>query len=170
MKAYFLVFTFFLLTAGSIFSQKILVLDLAGMKSKRIKYPSGTYISVKVINDKVTYKGYLDVVTDTSFFINGNLVMLDSVRAIIKYNRAPKAISQQAFLVAGATAIIVGINNGVNKGSVFPGDNSYIIPLSFAGIGAILMPFWKKTYRIDNEKRLLKILDLTPMAPINESP
>lgn len=170
MKAHFLLFTFFLLTAGSLFSQKVLVLDLAGMKSKRIKYNSGAYIAIKVLNDKTTYKGYLDVVTDTSFYLSGNLVMLDSVRAIVKYNRAPKAISTQAFLVAGATAIIVGINNGFNKGSVFPGDNSYIIPLSFAGIGAILMPFWKKTYRIDNNKRLLKILDLTPMAPIDASP
>ncbi len=170
MKAYFLVLTFFLLTAGSLFSQKVLVLDLAGLKSKRIKYNSGSYIAVKVLNDKVVYKGYLDVVTDTSFFINGNLVMLDSVRAIVKYNRAPKAISTQAFIVAGVTAIIAGLNNGFNKGAVFPGDNSYIIPLSFAGIGAVLMPFWKKTYRIDNNKRLLKILDLTPIAPIEESP
>jgi len=169
MKAYFLVFTFLLLTAGSLFSQKILVLDLAGMKSKRIRYNSGAYIAIKVLNDKTVYKGYLDVVSDTSFFLSGNLVMLDSVRAIVKYNRAPKAISTQAFLVAGATAIIVGINNGFNKGSVFPGDDSYIIPLSFAGIGAILMPFWKKTYRIDNNKRLLKILDLSPV-PVNESP
>ena len=170
MKAYLLLFTFFILTAGSAFSQKILVLDLAGMKSKRIRYNSGAYIAVKVVNDKVTYKGYLDVVTDTSFFISGNLVMLDSVRAIVKYNRAPKAISTQAFIVAGVTAIIAGLNNGLNKGAVFPGDNSYIIPASFAGIGAILLPFWKKTYKIDNNKRLLKILDLTPIAPVENSP
>jgi hypothetical protein len=170
MKAKLLLISFLLLSAGSIFSQKILVLDLAGMKSKRIRYNSGDYIAIKVINDKTIFKGFLDVMSDSSFLVNGNFVLLDSVTTIIKYNRAPKAISTQAFLVAGVTAIIVGIDNGINKGSLFPSDQSYIIPASFAGIGAILLPFWKKKYRIDGDKRSLKILDLTLIAPVDDSP
>ena len=169
MKPYILLFLFLFGGVASAFSQKVLVLDLAGMRSKRIHYNSGDYIYVKVFNDKVTYKGYLEVVSDTAFYVDNNLVILDSLSAIIKHNKAPKAISKQAFLVAGITAIVVGLNNGLTKGTVFPNDDSWIVPGVFAGIGTVLLPFWKKTYKINNKNRIVKILDLTPVAPPIES-
>lgn len=162
MKPYFLLFLFLFGFAGSLLSQKILVLDLAGMRSKRIKYSSGEYIYLRVVNDKTTYKGYLDIISDSSFFVNDNLVFVDSVRAIVRHNKAPKMISMQAFGVAGITAIISGLNNGLTKGEVFPGDDSYIVPAVFAGIGAVLLPFWRKTHKM-SDKKMLKILDLTPV-------
>lgn len=165
MKPYIFLFIFLFGGVATAFSQKVLVLDLAGMRSKRIHYNSGDYIYVKVLNDKVTYKGYLEVTSDTSFYVDNNLIILDSLSAIVKHNKAPKAISQQAFLVAGITAIVVGLNNGLTKGDVFPNDDSWIVPGVFAGIGAALLPFWKKTYKINNKNRFVKILDLTPVAP-----
>lgn len=165
MKPYLFLSLFLIGSIASAFSQKVLVLDLAGMRSKRIHYNSGDYIYVKVVNDKVTYKGYLEVVSDTAFYVDNNLIYLDSLSAIIKHNKAPKAISQQAYLVAGITAIVVALNNGLSKGEVFPNDNSWIVPGVFAGIGTVFLPFWKKTYRINNKNRFVKILDLTPVAP-----
>ena len=120
MKAFFLLFIFSLSVLSSVFSQRILVLDLAGLRSKRIKYNSGDFIAVKVVDDKTTYKGYLEIITDTSFYVNDNLVRLNTLRAIVKYNKAPKAISLNAFLIAGITGIISGFNNGLTKGAVFP--------------------------------------------------
>ena len=166
MKHYLLLLLFLFSLLGSAFSQRILVLDLAGMRSKRIKYNSGEYIAIKVKNDKAIYKGYLEVVTDSSFYVNDNYVLLDSVRAVVRYNKAPKVISKQAFMVAGLTAIISGVNNGLTKGDVFPGDESYFIPLAFAGLGVALMPFWRKTHKIDGNKKIIKILDLSPYNPI----
>lgn len=165
MKPLIFLLLFLMSFLGNAFSQRILVLDKAGMSSKRIKYNSGDYIAVKINNDKVVYKGYLEIVSDTSFYINNNFVELDSVRAVVRYHKAASSVSKQAFLVAGITAIISGINNAVTKGSVFPGDDSYIIPAAFAGIGAILVPFWKTTHKINNKNRFLKILDLSPIAP-----
>jgi hypothetical protein len=170
MKAYILLFIFFLSTLSSVFSQKILVLDLSGMRSKRIKYNSGEYIWVKVLNDKTTYSGFLEVTSDTSFYVNDNLVFLDSLSAIVKYRRGMKMISKQAFLAGGILAIISGINNGVTKGDVFPQDDSYIVPASFLGLGVIFMPFWRKTYRINDKNTIAKILDLTPIPTIEDSP
>jgi len=164
---FILILSFF---GSALYSQKVLVLDLSGMKTKRIKYQSGDYISVRVVNDKVIYKGYLEVATDSSFFVNDNLVYLDSLRQIIKYNKAPKMISKQAFLVGGITAVISGLNNGLTKGDVFPQDDSYIIPASFLGLGVIFMPFWRKTYDVTKKNRSVKILDLTPSPVIQESP
>ena len=146
----------------------ILSLDITGMRTKRIKYSSGEYIAIKVLNDKTTYKGYLDILSDSTFFINENLVHIDSVRAIVKYNRAPKAISKQAFVVAGVTAAVVILNNALTKGEVIADDGSYIVPATFAGIGAIMLPFWKKTHRL-GKKKSIQILDLSPVAP-GESP
>lgn len=170
MKSYFLLFLFLFGFACTLFSQRILVIDLAGTRSKRIKYSSGEYIALKVFNDKTTFKGYLDIISDSSFFVNENLVFLDSVRAVVRYNKAPKMISQQAFLVAGITAVISGLNNGLTKGSVFPGDDSYIVPAVFAGIGAVLLPFWRKTHKINNKNKFIKILDITPVAPEESGP
>jgi len=166
MKAFILFIIIFLSSFGSVFSQKILILDLTGMRSKRIKYISGDYMAVKVVNDKTTYKGFIDIISDSSFYIGGNLVILDSIRAIVKYNRVPKSISKQAFLVAGITTLIVGLNNALTKGGVFPGDDSYFVPAVFASIGVILMPFWKKTYRL-NDKRFVKIIDISPSLPMD---
>lgn len=170
MKAYILLFLFLLGTLSSVFSQKILVLDLSGMGSKRIKYNSGEYIWVKVANDKTTYSGYLEVTSDTSFYVNDNLIILDSLTAIVKYRRGMKMLSKQAFLAGGILAIISGINNGVTKGDVFPQDDSYIVPASFLGLGVVLMPFWRKTYNINGKNKIVKILDLTPIPTIEESP
>ena len=165
MRPYFLLFLFLFGCIATSVSQRVLVLDLAGMRSKRIHYNSGDYMYVKVLNDKVTYKGYLEVVSDTAFYVDNNLIILDSLSAIVKHNKAPKAISTQAFIVAGVTAIVVGLNNGLTKGDVFPNDDSWIVPASFAGLGVILTPFWRKTYKIKNKNRIVKILDLTPVAP-----
>jgi hypothetical protein len=140
------------------------------MKTKRIRYNSGDYISIRVKDDKTIYKGFLEVVSDTSFFVSGNHVVLDSLESIIKYNKAPKSISKQAFLVGGITAIVVGLNNGLTKGNVFPADDSYIVPASFLGLGAIFTPFWRKTYKVTKKNRTVKILDLTPVAPVDNSP
>ena len=170
MKPYILLSIFLFGFTASLFSQRILVIDLAGMRSKRIKYSSGDHISLKVYNDKTTFKGYLEIISDTSFFVNENLVFIDSVRAVIRNNKAPKMISQQAFLVAGITAVISGLNNGLTKGDVFPGDDSYIVPAAFAGIGAVLLPFWRKTHKINNKNKFLKILDLSPDNPQAISP
>ena len=165
MRLFILTFIFILSVFSPLFSQKILVLDLLGGRSKRIKYHSGDYISVRVVNDKTIYKGYLEVVNDSAFYINDNYIPLDSLSEIIKYNKAPKMISLQAFLVGGITGIISGLNNGLTKGDVFPQDGSYVVPLSFIGLGAVFLPFYKKTYRI-NENRIIKILDLTPIATV----
>lgn len=169
MKAFILFLIIFLSSLGSVFSQKILILDLTGMRSKRIKYISGDYMAIKVIDDKTTYKGFIDIISDSSFYISGNLVMLDSIRAIVKHNRVPKTISKQAFLVAGITAVISGLNNALTKGSVFPDDDSYFVPAVFAGIGVVLLPFWKKTYRL-NDKRFVKIIDISPSLPMDAGP
>lgn len=163
MKPYFLLFLFLFGFAGSLFAQRILVLDLTGMRSKRIKYSSGEYIYLKVYNDKTTFKGYVDIISDSSFFVNDNLVFIDSVNTVIRHHKAPKMISVQAFGVAGITAIISGLNNALTKGDVFPGDDSYFVPAVFAGIGAALLPFWRKKHKI-GDKKMLKILDLTPIS------
>jgi hypothetical protein len=170
MKLYIFLFIFLFSGIGSVFSQRILVVDKARNPSKRIKYHSGDYIVVKIKNDKTKYKGFIEVVSDTSFFVSNNLIMLDSLHSIIKYNKAPKAISLQAFVVGGIITIASAINNGVTKGAVFPGDNSYIVPAAFLGLGVIFLPFWRKTIKINNRTRFVKILDMTPMYPIQESP
>lgn len=170
MKSYLVLFLLLLFCSSPLFSQRVLVLDLSGMKTKRIRYNSGDYISIRVKDDKTIYKGFLEVVSDTSFFVNANLVVLDSLESIIKYNKAPKSISKQAFLVGGITAIVVGLNNGLTKGNVFPADDSYIVPASFLGLGAIFTPFWRKTYKVTKKNRTVKILDMTPVAPVDDSP
>lgn len=170
MKLYIFLFIFLFSGIDSVFSQRILIVDKAGRPTKRIKYNSGEYIVVKIKNDKTKYKGFLEVVSDTSFFVSNNLIMLDSLHAIIKYNKAPKAISTQAFIVGGIITIASAINNGVTKGAVFPGDDSYIVPAAFMGLGVLFLPFWRKTYKINNRNRVVKILDMTPVAPIIESP
>lgn len=170
MKARIVLFLLLLFSTAPLLSQRVLIVDLTGMKTKRIRYNSGDYISIRVKDDKTIYKGFLEVDSDTSFFISGNHVILDSLVSIIKYNKAPKAISKQAFLVGGITALVVGINNGVTKGSVFPGDDSYIVPASFLGLGAIFTPFWRKTYRVTKKNCTVKILDMTPVAPVDDSP
>ncbi len=165
MKVKLLFFLFFTTVLSPLFSQRILVLDVMGIKTKRIKYHSGDYIAVRVKNDKVVYKGFLEVITDSSFTVNDNLVYLDSLDAVIKKNKAPKAISIQAFVVGGVTAVISGLNNGINKGEVFPGDDSYVVPAAFFGLGAVFLPWWKKTYRINDKNCIAKILDMTPVLP-----
>ena len=57
MRTPILTIIFILSVFSPLFSQKILVLDLLGGRSKRIKYHSGDYISVRVVNDKTIYKG-----------------------------------------------------------------------------------------------------------------
>ena len=170
MKKFTLLFVFLMGFFLSTDAQMILALDINGIKNKRIRYNSGDYIAVKVLNDKTTYKGYLDIINDSTFFINANLVHIDSVRAIVKYNRAPKAISKQAFLVAGITGVITIMNNSFTKGEAFPNDNSYIVPAAFAGIGAVLIPFWKKNHKITGKKKSLKILDLNPAGSDGNPP
>ena len=167
MKALILFLIFISSVFSTAFSQKILVLDLLGGRSKRIKYNSGDYISIRVLNDKTIYKGYLEVISDTAFYVNDNYIHLDSLSEIIKYNKAPKLISMNAFFVGGILGILSGFNNGLTKGDVFPEDGSYIVPLSFIGLGAVFLPFYRKTYKI-NKNRIIKILDLTPIAPIEE--
>jgi len=142
-------------------AQKVLTLDLIGAKLKRIKYYEGSWMSIRIKNDKTIYKGELNAISDSSFFINNNYVALDSVEAIIKYSKAAKGLSISAFTVAAVTGVFSALNvtliSGGNNES-----NPYLIPAVFTGIGVVLLPFWKRTYRI-GENRVLKVIDLTPI-------
>ena len=142
-------------------AQKVLALDLIGNKLKRIKYYEGDWMALRIKNDKTIYKGELNAISDSSFFINNNYVALDSVEAIIKYSKGAKGVSLSAFTVAAVTGVFSALNatliNGGNSES-----NPYLIPAVFTGIGVVLLPFWKRTYRI-GKNRILKVIDLTPV-------
>ena len=142
-------------------AQKVLALDLIGAKLKRIKYYEGSWMSIRIKNDKTIYKGELNAISDSSFFINNNYVALDSVEAIVKYSKAAKGLSISAFTVAAVTGVFSALNVSLNSGGN-NGSNPYLIPAVFTGIGVVLLPFWKRTYRIGNN-RVLKVIDLTPI-------
>lgn len=142
-------------------AQKVLALDLIGTKLKRIKYTEGDWMAIRIYNDKVIYQGELNAISDSSFYINNNYVALDSVEAILKYNKAVKGVSLSAFGVAAVTAVFSIMNVTLNNGGSAE-NNPYLIPGVFTGIGVVLLPFWKRTYRI-GENRVLKVIDLTPI-------
>jgi hypothetical protein len=158
------VFVILLLFLGSfnlIEAQKVLALDLVGSKLKRIKYYEGEWINIRIKNDKVIYKGELNAITDSSFFINNNYVALDSVDAIIKYSKAAKSVSLSAFGAAAVTGVFSALNVALNNGGSAE-NNPYFVPVIFTGIGVALLPFWKRTYRI-GKNRILKVIDLSPV-------
>lgn len=142
-------------------AQKVLALDLIGNKLKRIKYYEGSWMAIRVKNDKVVYKGELNAISDSSFYLNDNYVALDSVEAIIKYSKAAKGVSLSAFGAAAVTGVFSALNVALNDGGSAE-NNPYIIPAIFTGIGVVLLPFWKRTYRI-GKNRILKVIDLTPV-------
>lgn len=142
-------------------AQKVLALDLIGNKLKRIKYYEGDWVNIRVKNDKVVYKGELNAISDSSFYINDNYVSLDSVEAVIKYSKAAKGISLSAFGAAAVTGVFSVLNVAVNDGGSAE-NNPYIVPAVFTGIGVALLPFWKRTFRI-GKNRILKVIDLTPI-------
>jgi len=151
----------FLGSYNPIAAQKVLALDLIGNKLKRIKYYEGDLLSIRVKNDRVVYKGELNAISDSSFYINDNYVSLDSVEAIIKYSKAAKGISLSAFTAAAVTGVFSALNVTLNNGGSNE-NNPYIIPAVFTGLGVVLLPFWKRTYRIGKNKTL-KVIDLTPI-------
>ena len=142
-------------------AQKILALDLIGNKLKRIKYYEGGWMAIRVKNDKIIYKGELNAISDSSFYLNNNYVALDSVEAIIKYSKAAKGLSLSAFAVAAVTGVFSVLNVTLISGSNNQ-SSPYLVPAVFAGIGVVLLPFWKRTYRI-GKNRILKVIDLTPI-------
>lgn len=142
-------------------AQKVLALDLVGAKLKRIKYYEGDWMNIRIKNDKVIYKGELNAITDSSFFINNNYVAIDSVDAIIKYSKAAKGVSLSAFGAAAVTGVFSVLNVALNDGGSAE-NNPYIVPAVFTGIGAVLLPFWKRTYWI-GKNRILKVIDLSPI-------
>ena len=143
-----------------IYAQKVLALDLIGNKLKRIKYYEGDWIAIRVNNDKVIYKGDLNAISDSSFYINNNYVSIDSVEAILKYSKAAKGVSLSAFAVAAVTGVISVLNVTLNDGGSNE-NNPYLIPAVFTGVGVAFLPFWKRTYRL-GKNRVLKVIDLTP--------
>jgi hypothetical protein len=147
-------------TFNPIDAQKVLALDLIGTKLKRIKYYEGEWMSIRIKNDEVIYKGELNAISDSSFFINNNYIALDSVEAIIKYSKAAKGVSLSAFGAAAVTGVFSTLNVALNDGGS-PENNPYFIPAVFAGIGVALLPFWKRTFRI-GKNRVLKVIDLSP--------
>lgn len=146
---------------NSIEAQKILALDLIGNKLKRIKYYEGDQMAIKVKNDNVIYKGELNAISDSSFYINSNYVALDSVEAIIKSSKMAKGLSLGAFTAAAVTGVFSALNVALNDGGSNQ-SNPYLIPAVFTGIGVALLPFWKRTYRL-NKNRILKVIDLSPV-------
>jgi len=148
-------------TFNSIYAQKVLALDLIGVKLKRVKYYEGDPIAIRINNDKTIYRGELNAISDSSFFINNNYIALDSVEAIIKSNKFVKGISLGAFTVAAVTGVFTILNRTLKSANIPPQDNSYYVPVVFAGLGVALLPFWKKSYRI-GKNRILKVIDLSP--------
>lgn len=170
MKPFLFLCVFLFSSIGSAYSQRFLAIDLLGAKTKRVKYYSGDYIVLKVHNDKTKYKGDIEIISDTAFYVNNNLIILDSLDKVFKNRKAPKAISTQAFVVGGILVIASAINNGVTKGAIFPGDNSYTVASAFVGLGVVLLPFWRKTYKVNKRNCLVKIIDMSPLIPIEQSP
>ena len=154
------VFLIFMGSFNPIYAQKVLALDLIGNKLKRIKYYEGDRMAIRVKNDKVIYKGDLNAISDSSFYINNNYVSIDSVDAILKYSKGAKGVSLSAFAVAAVTGVFSVLNVTLNDGGSSE-SNPYLIPAVFTGIGVALLPFWKRTYRI-GENKVLKVIDLTP--------
>lgn len=145
--------------------QKFLAFDIIkGNKLKRIKYYDGDKIALKIKGDKVVYKGVLNEIRDTAFFVNDNFVMIDSVDAIVRYNSFAKGISYSAW----AAALVAGIVSVLDYTLVVRGDpdvnpeaRGYYVAPVMAGIGLIFVPFWKKTRSVGNN-RILKVIDLSP--------
>lgn len=146
--------------SNPVVSQKVLTLDIIGIKLKRIRYNEGDRIAIKIKNEKVIYKGELYAISDSSFFINGNYIALDSVSAVVKYSKAAKGISVSAFSVAALTGVISGLDIALKGGEINQGN--YFVPAVFTGIGLALLPFWKRTYRL-GENKILKVIDLSPI-------
>jgi len=148
-------------TFNQIEAQKILVLDKIGFKLKRMKYYEGDFIAIRVLNDRVIYKGELNAISDTSFLINSNYVEIDSVESIIKYRKGAKAFSFTAFSVAAITTLVLVVDQSI-KGNIESVPNKLTVPLVFTGMGLAAIPFWKRTYRL-NKNMVLKMIDLSPL-------
>lgn len=148
-------------SANLAWAQKVIIIDKMGIKHKRSRYFEGDMMSVKVKNDKTVYTGEVHSISDTSFFLNENKVFIDSMTAVVKYSKAAKASSLTSFAVAAVTGTIAVLDNTLNKNDINPENSGYAVPLFFTGLGAALMPFWKQTLRI-KENRIVKIIDLTP--------
>lgn len=142
-------------------AQKILVLDKIGIKLKRIKYYAGDFIAIKIFDDRVVYKGEITSISDTSFFINSNYVAIDSVESIIKYRKGAKAFTYTAFSLAAITTLVLLVDQSI-KGNIESVPSKLTIPAAFAGMGLIALPFWRRSYRI-GENKVLKVIDLSPI-------
>jgi len=161
MQKLFAVLLILLGSIGQVEAQKVLVLDKIGVKLKRIKYYEGDFIALRVLNDRVIYKGELHALSDSSFMINSNYIAIDSVQSIIKYSKGAKALTYTAFSIAAITTLIMIVDKSI-KGELDQVPEQLILPAVFTGIGLIAKPFWKRTYRLGNN-RVLKVLDLSPI-------
>jgi hypothetical protein len=148
-------------TISQVQAQKILVLDKIGYKLKRVKYYEGDFIAIQVLHDRTVFKGELNAISDSSFFINNNYVSIDSVYALIVYHKGAKGLSYTAFTVAAITSAILVIDQAI-KGNIKSVPGKLFVPAAFVGIGIIAVPFWKRTLRIKNNV-ILKVIDLTPI-------
>jgi hypothetical protein len=146
---------------NQIAAQKILVLDKIGNNLKRIRYNEGDFIAIQVRNDRTVFKGELNAISDSSFFINNNYVTVDSVYAIIVYSKGAKGISYTAFAVAAITSAILVVDQAI-KGNINSVPEKLLVPAAFVGIGLIAVPFWKRTFHI-KDNVVLKVFDLTPI-------
>ena len=143
-------------------AQKILVFDKIKMtKLKREKYYEGDPIALRVLNDKTIFKGEISAISDSSFFINSNYVALDSIESIVKYGKGAKAFSLTAFSLAAITTLILVVDQSI-KGNIESVPGKLTVPVAFVGLGLIALPFWKRTYRL-RENRVLKVIDLSPI-------
>lgn len=150
------------LNSSSAVGQNHLGLDKSG-KVKRIHYYPGDYLRVKLANaDKVS--GVIEAIHDSSFFIDGREIKLDSVAVVYSTRGGLKWVGG-LLMTGGLFYLGIDVVNNVFNSRGYAISNSTVVPVSVAlGAGAVCLYFGTRSTKVLG-KNNFKILN-TRIIPI----
>ncbi len=163
-KVWFVLLLAVFTVASNGYGQHVLALDKKG-KKKRVHFRRGDDIKVK-LDDGSKLHGQITSITDTSFFINDNEVMLHTV-AVVYRKRSPIFPLVGGFFLTGA-AVLMGVNliNSVINDNDPLDTGVWIVSGSAAAVGGLLLLLSEKRHKV-YQNGTFRSLDVTPI-PIKE--
>jgi hypothetical protein len=147
----------------AVHSQKFLALEKHG-RVKRLRFFVNDNISVRLNGEKFFRNGSIEEFTDSSFFLNGENILLKRINAVhVSKTKGGHALLRQlAFYLPAGGAFILGLaaaNSAINNESPLLPKNTLYTAGGMVVTGLLLYPLTFRVYRTGRHP--LKIIDVT---------
>ena len=148
---------------AEIFSQKFIALEKHG-RIKRLRFYVNEKINVRLTGENFFRSGYIDELTDSSFFLDGENIQLKKIDAVYVYKikGGHSLLRQLVFYLPAGGVFIIGlaaVNSVINNDYPLVPKNTLYVAGGMSVTGLLLYPLTFRVYRTKNHP--LKIIDVT---------